>query len=64
MVELSAAPATASPNVLAAATYGRGVWQIPLWTAGTQLTTASSPDSLTFSSSDIWSGQQRADSDA
>ena len=51
VVQLSAAPATASLNVLAAATYGRGVWQIPLWTAGTQLTTASaSPVSLTFAS--------------
>jgi hypothetical protein len=49
VVELSAAPATASLNVLAAATYGRGVWQIPLWTAGTQLTSATaSPSTLTF----------------
>ncbi len=49
VVELSAAPATASPTVLAAATYGRGVWQIPLWTAGTQLTTATvDPTMLTF----------------
>lgn len=48
---LSAAPTTASPNVLVAGTYGRGVWQIPLLTAGTQLTTATvSPTSLTFSS--------------
>ncbi len=49
VVQLSAAPATASLNVLAAATYGRGVWEIPLWTAGTQLTTATvAPGSLTF----------------
>jgi hypothetical protein len=49
VVELSAAPATASLNVLAAATYGRGVWQIPLWTAGTQLTEATAnPAVLTF----------------
>ena len=49
VVQLSAAPATSSLSVLAAATYGRGVWQIPLWTAGMQLTTAMvSPDSLTF----------------
>ena len=49
VVGLSAAPATASLSVLAAATYGRGVWQIPLWTAGTQLTTASTdPALLTF----------------
>ena len=49
VVGLSAAPATASLNVLAAATYGRGVWQIPLWTAGMQLTSASVvPATLTF----------------
>jgi hypothetical protein len=49
VVQLSAAPAAGSLSVLAAATYGRGVWQIPLWTAGMQLTTAIvSPDSLTF----------------
>jgi hypothetical protein len=49
VVQLSAAPATATLNVLAAATYGRGVWQIPLWTAGTQLTTATaSPALLSF----------------
>ncbi len=54
VVQLSAAPATASLNVLAAATYGRGVWQIPLWTAGTQLTTAAvAPASLTFSSQTV-----------
>jgi hypothetical protein len=51
VVQLSAAPATVTPNVLVAATYGRGVWQIPLWTAGEQFTTASiNPASLTFSS--------------
>ncbi len=50
VTQLSAAPTSASLNVLVAATYGRGVWQIPLWTAGTQLTTAGvSPTSLTFS---------------
>jgi hypothetical protein len=49
VVQLSAAPATVSPNVLAAATYGRGVWRIPLWTSGTELTTATvAPVSLTF----------------
>jgi hypothetical protein len=49
VIQLSAASTTASLNVLAAATYGRGVWQIPLWTAGTQLTNADvSPTSLTF----------------
>ena len=40
VVALSAAPATTTPNVLAAGTYGRGVWQIPLVTGGAQLTTA------------------------
>ncbi|UWZ86218.1 choice-of-anchor D domain-containing protein [Occallatibacter riparius] len=46
---LSASPTTASPNVLVAGTYGRGAWQIPLLTAGQQMTTATvSPTSLTF----------------
>jgi hypothetical protein len=46
---LSAAPAGVSPSVLVAGTFGRGVWQIPLVTAGVQLTTASvSPVSLDF----------------
>jgi hypothetical protein len=54
VVQLSAAPAMASLNVLTAATYGRGVWQIPLWTAGTQLTTATiAPGSLTFASQTV-----------
>ncbi len=49
VVGLSAAPATTSPNVLVAATYGRGTWQIPLATAGVQLTTATvQPASLLF----------------
>ncbi len=51
VVALSAAPAATSPNVLAAATFGRGVWQIPLATAGVQLTTATlTPASLDFGS--------------
>ena len=50
VVALSAAPASASQQVLVAATYGRGIWQTPLSSAGTGLTTASaSPASLTFS---------------
>jgi len=54
VVQLSAAPATASLNVLVAATYGRGVWQIPLWTAGIQMTSATvSPRSLTFGAQTI-----------
>jgi len=49
VVGLSAAPTTAQQSVLAAATYGRGVWEIPLWTAGAQLATATvSPATLTF----------------
>jgi hypothetical protein len=49
VVGLTSAPATAQQSVLAAATYGRGVWEIPLWTAGTQLATSSvSPTTLTF----------------
>jgi hypothetical protein len=43
--------ASASAQVLVAGTYGRGVWQTPLWTAGTGLTTAAaSPTALTFGS--------------
>ena len=51
VVALRAAQPSVSPNVLVAATYGRGIWQIPLWTAGTQLTTATlNPTSLVFAS--------------
>ena len=51
VTKLSAAPPSTSPNVLVAATYGRGIWQIPLATAGLQLTTTSvDPTSLTFPS--------------
>ena len=50
VTQLSAAPASAALSVLVAGTYGRGIWQIPLWTAGEQLTTATAqPSSLTFS---------------
>ena len=50
-VALSAAPAGASQPVLVAATYGRGIWQTPLWSAGTALTSAApSPASLAFPS--------------
>ncbi len=49
VVALSAAPVTGSLNVLAAATYGRGVWLIPLLTGGSQFTTATvNPTSLDF----------------
>lgn len=51
VVALRAAQPSVAPNVLVAATYGRGIWQIPLWTAGTQLTTATiAPTSLNFAS--------------
>jgi hypothetical protein len=51
VVALSAAPATASAPVLVAATYGRGIWQTALWSAGTGITSASvNPASLTFQS--------------
>ena len=51
VVALSAAPPATSPNVLAAGTYGRGVWQIPLATAGVQTTTATiAPAALDFGS--------------
>ncbi len=49
VIQLAAAPSTATAHVLTAATYGRGVWQNPLWTAAAQLTTATvKPTSLTF----------------
>jgi hypothetical protein len=49
-VQLSASPSTSSAQVLVAATYGRGIWQAPLWTASTGLTTAtvSPPNPVTF----------------
>jgi len=51
VTQLSASPATSSAQALVAGTYGRGVWQIPLQTAGVQpsTTTASiSPSSWTY----------------
>jgi hypothetical protein len=51
VVQLSAASVTSSAQVLVAATYGRGIWETPLWTASTGLTTAAaSPASLAFAS--------------
>jgi len=51
VVALRAAPVSASSPVLVAATYGRGIWQTPLWTAGTGLTAAAaSPAELAFAS--------------
>jgi hypothetical protein len=40
VVQLSAAPLTASAPVLTAGTYGRGIWQTPLWSSETGVTTA------------------------
>ncbi|MGA7109901.1 MAG: choice-of-anchor D domain-containing protein [Terracidiphilus sp.] len=49
VTQLSATPASASTSVLVAGTYGRGIWEIPLWTAGESLTTADAePSWLTF----------------
>ena len=48
-VALSATPTGVSPPVLVAATYGRGIWQTPLWSAGAALTTATvSPAGVAF----------------
>ncbi|WP_348264971.1 choice-of-anchor D domain-containing protein [Telmatobacter sp. DSM 110680] len=54
VVQLSASSPTSLPNVLVAGTYGRGIWQLPLWTSGSQLTTASTqPGSVTFASQPV-----------
>ena len=54
VTQLSAAGEGVSPQVLVAGTYGRGIWQIPLWTAGTELTSTSvDPISLTFAPQSI-----------
>jgi hypothetical protein len=51
VVELSAEPATASVHDLVAATYGRGIWINPLWTATQTLTTSTAtPATLAFTS--------------
>src|SRR5262249_33172913 len=56
VVQLSTAPTSSTPDVLVAGTYGRGIWQIPLWTADMQMTTASvDPASLTFASQPVGS---------
>jgi len=50
VVALSASPSGSSSQVLVAATYGRGIWQTPLWGAGANFTTAAaSPSALDFS---------------
>ncbi len=49
VVALSASPSASAVSVLAAATYGRGVWQIPLLTTVPNLTTlTTAPSSLSF----------------
>jgi hypothetical protein len=51
VVGLSAEPASASVHDLVAATYGRGIWVNPLWTATETVTTATAtPSTLTFAS--------------
>jgi hypothetical protein len=50
-VALSTAHGSSSAQVLVAATYGRGIWQAPLWSTQTGLTAvAANPSSLDFSS--------------
>ncbi|HEX8712592.1 MAG TPA: choice-of-anchor D domain-containing protein, partial [Terracidiphilus sp.] len=49
VVALSAAQPGAAQQVLVAATYGRGIWQTPLWTGSAALTTAAtSASALNF----------------
>ena len=51
VVALSATSSNASAHVLTAGTYGRGIWQIPLWSADSSPTTVTAnPNSLTFAS--------------
>jgi hypothetical protein len=51
VIQLSAVSAPGSAQALAAGTYGRGVWQTPLWTAKAGLTFATvNATSLTFAS--------------
>jgi hypothetical protein len=51
VVQISAAPASATVHDLVAATYGRGIWITPLWTATEDVTTATAaPGSVTFAS--------------
>jgi hypothetical protein len=51
VVALSTSPAGISSPMLVAATYGRGIWQSPLWTASTSLTAAAaSSTALSFAS--------------
>jgi len=48
-VALSASPASASQQVLVAATYGRGIWQTALWSSQTAITSATAaPANVAF----------------
>jgi hypothetical protein len=60
VVQISAAPASATVLDLVAATYGRGIWITPLWTATEDITTATAtPGSLTFASQ-VYGGSSSA----
>lgn len=51
VAQLIASPLGASPQALTAGTYGRGIWQVPLYTAGATLTTATlTPTAVNFGS--------------
>jgi len=51
-VALSASPASASQQVLVAATYGRGIWQTALWSSQTAITdAAAAPANVAFTQS-------------
>jgi hypothetical protein len=51
-VALSVSPPSASQQVLVAATYGRGIWQTPLWSSATAITAATAvPANVAFSQS-------------
>jgi hypothetical protein len=54
VTQITAAKDSISPHVLVASTYGRGIWQIPLLSAGTEQTTASvDSNSLVFASQPV-----------
>lgn len=49
VAQLVASPLGATPSALTAGTYGRGIWQVPLYTSGTTLTTATlTPGTVSF----------------
>ncbi len=49
VVQLVASSLGANPQALTAGTYGRGIWQVPLYTSGTTLTTATlTPSTYNF----------------